>query len=144
MKGGRLAVDNVNALLFFDGTLDDTAVRSNRKPCPDTATRITQFEDRAVLAGKTFTAPKTPTIPLGSQYVTAQHEIRNEDNRMHKSLAFILEGTYEYDGLVEISKGSGRSLWNQLELLSASSTERAKAVVQADFDTLKTKASKAR
>ena len=138
MKGGRLAVDNVNALLFLDGTLDDTAVRSNRKPCPDTATRITQFEDRAALAGKTFTAPKTPTIPLGSQYVAAQHEIRNEDNRMHKSLAFIVEGTYAYDGLVEISKGSGRSLWNQLELLSASSTERAKAVVQADFDTLKT------
>ena len=68
MRNGRLAVDSDNAVYFLNGNIDDSMLRGDDKPCPDTPARIAQFN-----AARRALDPKaaifTPPDPKDPGYV---------------------------------------------------------------------------
>ena len=138
IRGGRLAVDSVHAVLLIEGTVDDST-HLTAGPVPSTAVRLARHSARLVASGgSAYTPPAATAFGPGSQYVKAEHEVKAEDNKLHKSLYHVISGSYMCDSLVENANGSGRALYEALETLGANAEPKEKAVITGTFDRIKT------
>ena len=58
-----MAVDNIQAVKFVNGTVKDPEAYDFENPCPDTVTRISNFDAAATTAGTAKFAPISGLSP---------------------------------------------------------------------------------
>ena len=99
-------------------------LRGDDKPCPDTPTRIAHHSSTRRDSPSNPSPPKattfTPPTPgssgavvldKDSPYIKAPHLVRAEDNRMFKSLKFVITGADSAPALLDDDKGGGKALY---------------------------------
>ena len=62
-----MAVDNIQAVKFVNGTVKDPVAYDFENPCPDTVTRINNFDAAATTAGTAKFAPISGPVAHGDQ-----------------------------------------------------------------------------
>ena len=68
MVGHKLAVDSVQAIKFITGMVSDPVARGFDSPCPNTETRISQFDVHATASKKTLFSRDPPPSEILSAY----------------------------------------------------------------------------
>ena len=105
VKGGKLAVDSIQAYKFIAGLDNDP--RSYDDPCPPTAKRITEYSARRTASAKPVFDPITKEPDsFSSGYIVSKYSVENELGRLLTSLTHVIKNANCASALID--RGSSR------------------------------------
>ena len=109
VKGGKLAIDSFDTVLFVEGTVVDERGDKPTNVCPPTPERISEYEARQALAGaaSAYTAKTALTPPQSLAFVYAPHEVVTADGTFLTVLLNTFGHTDISDELADDADGSG-------------------------------------
>ena len=138
LSNGNLAVDSMQAVQFLNGAVPDLRATpfSHSDPCPDTETRITNYNTLATASKKAAFTRATSAPPPGSGIVIQPYSVKKEDAKYLTAWAHVIKNAPNGDELIREAKGSGTALVALLKAEAAKATGRDRALVSARFVSL--------
>ena len=139
LSNGATVVDSVSAVQFASGVAVDPVVYGFSRPCPDTPNRIQDYDAEATLASTpTFAAAglAITAVPAGlvKQYLVSRLVIKREDRALMESILSIVVDSDIAAELIELCKGSGRSLIALMYKRALTAKPPDKALVIKTYD----------
>ena len=131
--GHKLAVDSVQAIKFITGMVSDPVARGFDSPCPNTETRISQFNVHATASKKATFSRDPPPSEILASYAIMPYAVRQEKGRLLASLNNIFEDADKLEQLGERAAGDGVKLLELLNDEARKAKPRDVALVEGDL-----------
>ena len=135
LNNGKTAIPDKESATFLTGKATDAIMRSFEKPCPDTATRIKDYNAAVSKGTPGFTSAFSHDSSIDmTNFVVNRFAVQQEDERLFASLIKIIPDVTKAEELTIACGSSGRKL---IEILlatgdSSSAADRALVVGRRD------------
>jgi hypothetical protein len=131
---GKIAVDSVDSVKFYNGTINDP--RSFSDPAPPTPKRIAEINAKEPDKSKHITPSGATTFAPNEPFVFSPPLVQQERRYLHKSWTFVLGSAESTRSCLKEAKGDGIVLMLGLRNLYTKCTEADKALVTASHNAL--------
>ena len=135
LPNGKIAVDHPDSAMFVSGKIVDTNAYSFKDPCPDTVSRLRDYNDEQEALGQAKT-PSQKSIPtdITGEYIVNKYLIKQELSRFATAIANTIVDREWAEELLEKSGNDGRHLIALLVAYGATATPKDHTLVRAAYD----------
>ena len=143
LPNGKLAIDNIDAILFIEKIIADPVAYNFDEPCPvTTQLRIDKHDAAAAAAGGQDFATKKAALanqPAANNYTVSKYTVQNKDRAFHESLLTMLRSSDVANEFTNASNGSGRRLISVMQQYANTASDTDKTLVTTELGNFLTK-----